>query len=206
MLSLLSRVFLCTLCLFNFSESKAQLSSADVDELLRRMVGKFNSEAQSLQDSSFFHITLQMMPIAPVNNKDHWLYVEQAMASTKHKPYRQRVYQIRLLSDSCIESKVYELKNPSAYINPVPGVIRLTIDSLTERQGCSIFLKKVGNAFTGSTPGKECLSNLRGATHATSEVVIESERMISWDRGWDREGKQVWGAQKSGYQFVKVKE
>jgi hypothetical protein len=27
--------------------------------------------------------------------------------------------------------------------------------------------------------------------------------MVSWDRGFDKEGKQVWGAQKGGYRFVK---
>jgi hypothetical protein len=27
--------------------------------------------------------------------------------------------------------------------------------------------------------------------------------MVSWDQGWNGEGKQVWGATKGGYIFVK---
>jgi hypothetical protein len=27
--------------------------------------------------------------------------------------------------------------------------------------------------------------------------------MVSWDRGYNDEGEQVWGAEKGGYRFVK---
>jgi hypothetical protein len=47
---------------------------------------------------------------------------------------------------------------------------------------------------------------MRGATYATSEVVINKQMLESWDRGWDASGKQMWGATKSGYQFVKQME
>jgi CpeT protein len=30
--------------------------------------------------------------------------------------------------------------------------------------------------------------------------------LLSWDRGWDVNGKQVWGAEKGGYIFVKTTE
>ncbi len=39
--------------------------------------------------------------------------------------------------------------------------------------------------------------------YTTSEVVLSSDRMVSWDRGWDAEGKQAWGAEKGGYVFIK---
>jgi CpeT protein len=48
-----------------------------------------------------------------------------------------------------------------------------------------------------------CPSNLRGATYATSEVVVQHDKMISWDRGFDSRDKQVWGAEKGGYIFMK---
>jgi hypothetical protein len=34
-------------------------------------------------------------------------------------------------------------------------------------------------------------------------VVLGADRMVSWDRGWDATGAQVWGATKGGYIFVK---
>ena len=45
---------------------------------------------------------------------------------------------------------------------------------------------------------------LRGATWASSEVVIDSNGMTSWDRGWDDEATQVWGAEKAGYRFDRL--
>jgi hypothetical protein len=106
-------------------------------------------------------------------------------------------------------SKVYEMKNPMQYAGgwkEETKLSALTNDSLIDRQGCGIFLHKneVGT-FSGSTPGKECLSTLRGAAYATSEVVIYTDKLISWDRGWDKNDKQVWGAVKGGYVFKKLR-
>jgi len=56
-------------------------------------------------------------------------------------------------------------------------------------------------AFAGSTLSRMCGSSLRGATWASSEVVITADGMVSWDRGWDDTGAQVWGAEKAGYRF-----
>ena len=59
--------------------------------------------------------------------------------------------------------------------------------------------------FIGGTDEKNCASKLRGASYATSEVKISDSYLYSWDRGFDKEGKQVWGAQKGGYYFKRVK-
>ncbi len=104
-------------------------------------------------------------------------------------------------------SKVYELPNPQLYAgawrNPVE-FNALEHSSLIDRQGCSIYLQKTGrNTFSGSTPGKECLSVLRGSSYATSEVVITPRRLVSWDRGWNDRDEQVWGSVGSGYIFDK---
>ena len=55
--------------------------------------------------------------------------------------------------------------------------------------------------FTGSTQGKSCNSELRGATYATSEVIIGNGFIESWDRGFNEKDEQVWGAEKGGYIF-----
>jgi hypothetical protein len=80
----------------------------------------------------------------------------------------------------------------------------LDADDLTLRQGCDIELRRVGpEAFAGATHGKECGSSLRGATYATSEVLITPDRVLSWDRGFDAQDRQVWGAEGAGYIFDK---
>jgi hypothetical protein len=127
--------------------------------------------------------------------------------SALEKPYRQRVYHVSILNDTTIVSKVFEMKSPlrfaGAYKN-VDLLKSLTADSLEAREGCAIMLHTKSNGtFVGSTNQQDCLSSLRGASYATSEVVISKEKLVSWDRGWDATGKQMWGAVKSGYQFVK---
>lgn len=185
------------------------VKSKDLKRLAKTMSGSFSSLEQSIRDSAFFHISLRMEPIWKKAKDGYWLYVEQAMASNRDQPYRQRVYHLYIQDAETIVSKVYEIENPKDYINAWQDASKfanLTKDKLIDRQGCGIYLhkNKAGN-FIGSTPYKECLSTLRGATYATSEVIIYKDRMLSWDRGWDKDDQQVWGAVKSGYVFVKEK-
>jgi hypothetical protein len=81
---------------------------------------------------------------------------------------------------------------------------RWSPDDLKVRVGCSVFLaRQEDGSFKGSTREKECTSKLRDATYATSEIVIEQDRVESWDRGWNDADEHVWGAEKSGYVFLK---
>ncbi|NTV84333.1 MAG: hypothetical protein HGA23_08555 [Bacteroidales bacterium] len=184
-----------------------KITPKDLKQLSGMMVGEYSSEKQAAADSAFLHIKLSMTPVLKENPDGYWLYVEQAMASAADKPYRQRIYHLYIQDDNTIVSKVYELKNPQQYTGGHDDPSKLAVisaDSLVDRQGCSIYLHKLGKKlFAGSTPGKECLSSLRGATYATSEVTISRGKMVSWDRGWNREDKQVWGAVTGGYVFLK---
>jgi hypothetical protein len=183
-------LLISSLLIFAASFSQSQkVKQRDLKKLYKTMTGEFSSEQQSIDDSAFFHIKLRMKPII-VNNDGYWFYVEQSMATTQEKPYRQRVYHLYIQDDTTIMSKVFEVKNPSQYINAWKDENKLkniTTDSLIDRQGCGIFLhKQKGKTFKGATPFKECLSSLRGATYATSEVTVYKDKLISWDRGWDK--------------------
>ena len=46
-------------------------------------------------------------------------------------------------------------------------------------------------------------SDLQGAAYAVSEAIISPQGLLTWDRGFDAAGKQVWGATKGGYDFVR---
>jgi CpeT protein len=183
----------------------SKVTNKDLKKVYKMMKGHFTSELQSKRDTSFFNIHLNMTPLWKGKN-EYYLYVEQATALALNKPYRQRVYHLYKEGDSTIVSKVFEIKNPSKYVNAHHN--KTLLDSLQksdliDRQGCAIYLHKQGSTFVGATPGKECLSSLRGATYATSEVIVSAKQLLSWDRGWSKEDKQVWGATISGYEFVK---
>lgn len=179
----------------------------ELNKLRLWMSGDFSSRAQHQRDTSFFDIRLHMRPIWTERSDGFWLYVEQSLASSQAKPYRQRIYQVRRLNDSILSSQVYEMKNPLRFVRAWqdPSLLgSLSPDSLETREGCAILLRinAEGN-FVGTTPEKSCLSRLRGASYATSEVIITRNLLVSWDRGWDAGDKQVWGSTKGGYHFRK---
>jgi hypothetical protein len=195
--------------LLSFTQIKAQdkIKESDLRNLYNMMIGSFSSENQSKVDSNYFDIRLKMVPMWS-ESEYYWLYVEQAMATNENKPYRQRVYRLSKVNDTTIESRVYTIKNGENYFgdwkleNPLAN---LTIDSLEERKGCSIFLNKINKSeFSGSTNKTDCESSLKGATYATSFVNIYTDMIISWDRGFDKGDNQVWGAINGGYIFDKI--
>ena len=110
-------------------------------------------------------------------------------------------------SPETIESRVFTLPDPplqyAGAAREPAKLAGLEPGALTLRAGCAVVLKKSGPVWTGSTVGKDCGSDLRGASYATSEVRISLSTLESWDRGYDSAGKQVWGAEKGPYIFVR---
>ena len=171
------------------------------------MTGSFSSQAQALeQPDDYFDIRLFMEPIWSDRTDGRWLYVEQAAAWSLERPYRQRVYHLVDTSDGPV-SEVYELPGDplefaGAYKEP-QRFKSLSPEDLAEREGCAIYLRLVAGAYEGSTLGTGCTSSLGGASYATSEVVITPDTITSWDRGFDDERFQVWGAELGPYVFVR---
>lgn len=183
------------------------LDSSNLAKLVDWMTGHFSSAEQAASDSSYYHILLHMVPIWRELSDAHWLYVEQAVADYADKPYRQRVYRVSQTDSNTFESRVHTIEEPlrfaGAWKDDDP-LRMLAPDSLDLRDGCAIYLHMEGDsAFVGSTVDRDCKSNLRGAAYATSEVKITDSILYSWDRGYDADGNQVWGAEKSGYFFKK---
>ena len=157
--------------------SKAPAVASGVPEAAARLTGSFSSEAQSKADPEFFDVRLHMTPIWASRTDGPWLYVE---------------------------SFIYELPNAAARVGAWRDPARFDADtpeSLVPRAGCSIVLNRAGDLWVGSTNERDCESSLRGASYATSEVTLRADGLDSWDRGFDADGKQVWGAKKGPYQF-----
>ncbi|MCU0346910.1 MAG: chromophore lyase CpcT/CpeT [Saprospiraceae bacterium] len=184
-------------------------SKADKDLLLLReaMTGSFSSAAQAARDTNYFDISLHMYPIWP-KREGHWLYVEQAVTANPGKPYRQRVYQLEQRDAQTFVSHVYTIKAEKEYVNAwkTPEKFEeLALDGIELKAGCEVVLRKDGKLFSGATGDKTCPSELRGASYATSKVTIHPDKIVSWDQGFNAEGKQVWGATLGGYEFLKKK-
>lgn len=184
-------------------------NDSELEKLADLMTGRFTSEAQSKSDSTYFNISLIMTKIWPERTDGIWLYVEQAVATKMDKPYRQRVYQLRRAADNTFTSDIYTIKDAlkmAGLTNDPEKKAMLTFDKIELKEGCTVTLKRQNDLYTGGTEGANCPSDLRGASYATTKITLKPGELISWDQGFDASGKQVWGAVKGGYVFLKQKQ
>lgn len=172
------------------------------------MAGNFSSKEQSIQDSSYFDIRLRMVPIWKDTENVFYLYVEQAMSTALDKPYRQRIYKVVREDKTHFTSYIYTIPEPERFIGKKEGDYTFAMidqEEIVEKVGCEVNLQfdEATDTFIGSTGQNTCASEKSGASWATSNVTIQDSKMVSWDQGWDANGKQVWGAVKGGYIFKK---
>ncbi len=178
---------------------------ATLTTLAELMTGSFSSAAQSTADGDYFDIRLEMARIWPDREDGYWLYVEQSAASNLERPYRQRVYHVTEEADGSFRSEIYSIPDPLRFVGDwkkADPLATLSRDSLEIRKGCAVILRlNPDGLFAGGTDGAACTSTLRGASYATSEVIVGEDRIESWDRGFDAGDNHVWGAEKGPYIF-----
>jgi hypothetical protein len=181
--------------------------SGDLDQLIAWMTGTFSSAAQAADSEDHFTISLHMTPVWSDRTDAHWVYVEQAVAEYSELPYRQRIYRIAEVTAGLFEIRIFILPDPLSVVGAwrTPTMLdSIGPEDLTERAGCSMLLRRRGDTFEGSTLATLCGSTLRGASYASSQVVITANGMVSWDRGFAEDGSQVWGAVTGGYVFDRI--
>ncbi len=192
----------------------ARQAAKDLMLLQSWMTGSFSSRSQASRDTSYRDLRLHVAPIWPAMSAAHWFYVEQAAAGHEKTPERQRVWRLSLRDDGRYEIADFTLPSPSrvvgAWSEPVEKrLARVTPDSLQQREGCTVWLRKQRDQFAGGTEGKGCTAEpggTEGSAYSTSELQVRPDRLILLDRGWDAGGKQVSGAQKGGSEFVRMKD
>ena len=199
----MNKALLIIIILFISDSTNAQ---SNIQKLADWMAGTYSSSEQAKLDTSYRDISLSITPIwKNKSSKDYWFYVEQAVTSMKNKPYRQRVYHLKQIGRNKFESEVYTLKCPQLCIGKPEFVDNLPDDSMDVKTGCSVYLIfNDAGYFDGSTHENDCPSELYGASYATSSVKVFQNRLESWDRGFNKDGNQVWGAEKGGYIFRKA--
>lgn len=187
----------------------ADATDPEVNVLVQWMTGSFSSAAQSYADTNFLDIRLEMVRIWKDREDGFWIYVEQAAATHLKQPYRQRVYHVTGPVDDVFTSDVYTIPEPIRFVGmgrDEDALSEIGPEDLAKREGCTVYLKRQADgSFTGGTEENNCESTLRGASYATSEVMVTYDRIVSWDRGFDEKGEQVWGARTGGYVFLRTR-
>ena len=185
--------------------------SREIDELVAWLSGTFDSteQAELDKDTQAVRMVTVTVPKSLLSFGAPVLYREQAAVDRLDRPYLQRFMRVEKDPGGAILVRLFELKDPIAAAGKWREASDLGLfgkNDVRERDGCLVTLRPVGDRFEGGTSGKRCVSSLRGAAYATSEVRIWRDRLETWDRGYDGDGKQVWGPSKGPYRFVKRSE
>lgn len=187
---------------------EVQVIDEDLQQLYGFMTGSYDNTFQADRDTVYTEVTVHKYPIWQ-EKEDYWLYVEQAFSDKQDKPYKQRVYKLSRENDSVLKNEIFTLPNASLWKNKwkTPDQFdKLLTESLVLIEGCEIYLKKTDeNTYKGKTKDKNCLNDLNGASYAISKVEINQNNIILWERGFNEKDSLVWGPEKGGYVFKKIK-
>ncbi len=177
-----------------------------LEQVAYAMAGSYSSAEQAKADSSYQELELEILRIWHKRKDGAWLYVEQATAGSKEKPDHQQIYHVAQVNDSTFTWDILNIRNAQDFRGAYAETARLlslSLDSLERQDGCTVTLHKRGQLYVGSTKDRECSSSQGGASYTSSEVVLTNERLVIWERGWNAEGKKVWGGEVGGYVHLK---
>ncbi|XP_010929667.1 chromophore lyase CRL, chloroplastic isoform X1 [Elaeis guineensis] len=187
---------------------------------------KFSREQARRDPDNYFNIRMLMCPATEMVDGSRVLYFEQAFWRSPQKPFRQRFYMVKPCPKEIkcdVELSSYAIRDVEEYKNfcdrpkdqrPQPEEV---IEDIAEHL-TTIHLSRCERGkrclYEGSTPPdgfpnswKQCCFlqsgyQQNGATYCTSELAIyKNGEVHTWDRGYDDEGNQVWGARGGPYEF-----
>jgi CpeT protein len=214
--NLFSMMAIATLLLttinITFVEAKPRnsykISNKQVQEVVKHLTGIMDTTQQAATNPKAPSVRMTTCKVTVNTVKTMrkpviYLYQEQALTNKLEKPYRQRFLRISPSKNNTIESAGFKPLNPEKLINLCnqPDTERTFKMEEIGKSECSVFLKKQGNDYIGETQKGGCPSNYKGAVKITNKIILHSTGMDTFDRGYDANGKILWGAKNEPYQF-----
>jgi FKBP-type peptidyl-prolyl cis-trans isomerase FkpA len=142
-------------------------------------------------------IVMSIAP-APLSTLPDALYVETARADAPDRPYRAAFLQLYWRQGE-IRMRTLEVRDPNSPVNNLligmwaaPGLMP-DIPREAMIATLDLTLTRSGDGWVGRTP-YPYPSALGEAVEMTSRMQIGPGRLVTADRGYDAEGKVVWGA------------
>lgn len=181
-----------------------------VQNFYKNITGKFSSKEQASEESGYSNVVLSNTPIWK-ERSGYWLYQELYDAEKNTSVYYQRIINIKQVDSLVISTTSYIIPDQKKYKNAWKDITileHLTTDSLAIRNGCDVYFKKeTSTIYQGKTKKQTCLSSFsKKISYTTSDIVISKNKISSWDRGYDSNGKQIWGKIQGPYIFIRIPE
>lgn len=185
-------------------------NSTDIKALAKLMAADFSNQQQAFDNPPFFaHIRVCMRPLPESVLGGVSLFLEQAYDFLLNQPYRLRVFEIKIV-DGHLELEHYKLKEETEFYGASrkPEKLKeLTLDNLEKMDGCDMTVEWKNNCFEGEIkPGKACIVVRKGKeSYLDNSFKIDSEKLISFDRGRDLETDELlWGSIAGPFHFTRL--
>ncbi len=185
-------------------------SDPDLAQIAQLLTGTWKTTAPVAEAGNAEARTDIVMNIVPVRLDEDVpdaLYVELARADALHAPYRQAIFQLykfkgkpRLRTYEFFR-KPYQPAVVGLWAAPefFPRVARADLIATLD-----VELSGSGSNWSGRTP-YPYPTGVGGAVEMTSELTIGPDAIVSIDRGYNAEGRVVWGsAPGERYSFTRV--
>ncbi|KAK1311219.1 hypothetical protein QJS10_CPA08g00398 [Acorus calamus] len=175
---------------------------------------KFSRDQASRDPQNYFNLRMLTCPATEMVDSSRVLYFEQAFWRTPQKPFRQRFYMVKPCPKEMkcdVELSSYALRDAEEYKNfcdrpkdqrpQAEEVVGDIAEHLT-----TIYLSRCERGkrclYEGSTPPGGFPNPWNGASYCTTDLAVHKNGEIhTWDRCYDEEGNQVWGAKEGPYEF-----
>ncbi|MGF1515834.1 MAG: chromophore lyase CpcT/CpeT [Elainellaceae cyanobacterium] len=197
--------------LLAFAPPQAIAQPSPVEAVTEHLVGVMDTAEQSRQDPAQPAVQMTTCPIAvdsAAQPSSTFLYQEQALLASTDEPYRQRILLVAPiphpdLPASRVQSISYRPTDAAALVGLCnePAAERSLAAHQLGEVTCRVFIAPAASGFLGTTLAEGCPTQVRGAVRVTNEILLHGEGMDTWDRGFDAEGQQVWGATDEPYRF-----
>jgi hypothetical protein len=172
----------------------------DIHQYTEFISGRFSTQHQSIMDSTFDNVSVYTKKIRE-DAQGTWIYTEQGEAKN-YTPYRQRVYLITR-QDSVLLQRTFLIKDTGRF--SITNADIISTSDLEYKQGCDIIIRReTYTMYKGSTDGNSCTATFRGSTYTTSTFMVTPHAVVSWERGWDNQHRQIWGSLRGYYIYEKL--
>lgn len=191
-----------------FGASNAANSQSGIDSLAFWLNGTFSNKNQADYEPGYVEFRIEIRQIWPDVAGEYWFYIEQIRGGVDQKVNSQGIYRLIPEKDGGIRAEAYEIPQPELYVgewrrNNAFGSLLPSDLFLTEN--CDIMFYRKSNAYYGSYVKDNCGNGPRRVSYVTTEVIISEREISNWDRGFDKNGVQIWGPKSGPYLFQKTK-
>lgn len=181
-------------------------SSPEIAQIAKRLTGAWrtNDPIESMRSedgkTSPVYIVMSIAPV-PIKGMTDTFYVESARTDSPWDPYRRSIFQIYPYKDG-FRLRTLEMAIGEASDGVFNGMFAaaehfpdLSADELVATIDVDLTLTDTG--FTGKSP-YPYPTRVGGAVEMTTEITLDDDVLTVADRGYDAQGKIVWGAGEGG--------